>query len=314
MARKGDDDIAFLFLPKIPYEQRLLIAGACVAVGVVFQVTEILFLFYIGTAFVFVGALGMLARRIVNRPNVRGKREWEAVTLDRWERVVELDRESRRWSRAFLSTSSGLGVFAGLVGIALIYLAGLFVYRLTRTRMLYVAWLLDAYMLFGALWLSGGVFAWRPTRLLLVIKTLLPWAEHLKQAVGPGAVVQPMLEIKRSAEGELPTGARYFVRWPASKSGLMGLQIQLSLNNVQGRQYPYLYAVIVAEKGVGLRDNPLFVEARKSDDTVSFEHEPDVEVAVIRQRTTASTGYHTKPKDQLRIIQKAAHIARALAT
>jgi len=276
-------------------------------------VTEIPFLFYVGTAFVFAGALGILARRIVNRPAVRGKREWETVTLDRWERVIELDRECRRWSRAFLSVSNGLGVLAGLLGIALIYLAGLLVHRLTHARVLHAAWLLDAYMLFGALWLSGGVFAWRPTKLLLIIKTLLPWAEHIKQAVGPGAVVQPMLEVKRSKAGELPTGARYFVRWPASKTGLMGLQIQLSLNNVQGTPYPYLYAVIVAEKGFGLRDNPLFADARQSDDVVSFEDERDVEVAVIRQRTTRNTGYHTKPRDQIRIIQKAAHIARELA-
>ena len=313
MTRSDEYDIKFLFLHKMPYDQRLLIVGACVVMGVVFQVTEIPFLFYVGTAFVFVGALGLLARRIVNRPAVRGKREWETVTLDRWERVLELDRESRRWSRAFLSTSTGLGVFIGLVAIALIYLLGLLVEDLTGARLFKIAWCLDAYILFAALWLSGGVFAWRPTKLLLIIKTLLPWADRIKQAVGPDAVVQPMLEIKRSSEGELPTGARYFVRWPASTSGLMGLQIQLSLNAVQGRHYPYLYAVIVAEKGTPLQDNPLFIEARQSDDTVSFEHEPDVEVAVIRQRTTASTGYHTKPKDQLRIIQKAAHIARELA-
>lgn len=313
MAHERDYDIAFLFLPKMPYGKRLLLVGACVIAGVFFQMTEIPLLFYVGTAFVFIGALGMLARHIVNEPAVSGKREWETVTLDRWERVLELDRESRRWSRAFLSTSTGLGIVAGLGGIALIYLLGLFVLSLTRIRIFMIAWYLDAYMLFAALWLSGGVFAWRPTKLLLIVKTLLPWAEPLKQAVGPDAVVGPMLEIKRSAEGELPTGARYFVRWPDSKSGLMGLQIQLSLNAVQGRHYPYLYAVIVAEKGFGLQDNPLFIEARKSDDTVSFEDEPDVEVAVIRQRTSAGTGYHTKPNDQLRIIQKAARIARELA-
>jgi hypothetical protein len=66
------------------------------------------------------------------------------------------------------------------------------------------------------------------------------------------------------------------------------------MNNVQGTQYPYLYAVIIARQSFALHDNYASVIRREAGRlTVESGSEKDVEVLVIRQTTSKTSGYHT---------------------
>ena len=124
----------------------------------------------------------------------------------------------------------------------------------------------------------------------------------------------------------MPINARVFIRFPDGPSDFLGVQFQVALNNVQGTNYPYLYAVIVAKKEFELLEQYLVTVRtriqRKADEqkksgllamfqyeekgklTIESSRESDVEVIVIRQHTTKQSGYHSKPE----AIQ---HIARA---
>ena len=84
------------------------------------------------------------------------------------------------------------------------------------------------------------------------------------------------------------------------------------LNNVQGQKYPYFYMVIVAREGFGLRERieRLRVESK---DTMEYKMQNEVEVFILRRRTTKRSGYHTKNSDVRRIFRTALDIAEKLA-
>jgi hypothetical protein len=93
----------------------------------------------------------------------------------------------------------------------------------------------------------------------------------------------------------------------------LGLYGQVVLNEVQGRSYPYFYAVLVARRGFGLDD------ARKayqppSNVTTEFKLQDEVEVLVIRQTTTRKSGYHTELEDAVKILHDAVDVAERAAS
>jgi len=87
----------------------------------------------------------------------------------------------------------------------------------------------------------------------------------------------------------------------------LGLQIQLSINRV-GRAYPYLYCVLLARQGFGLRQR-LGAVSRVGKEVVEYSTEDDVEVVVYRQYTTRQKGYHTNYRARLRIVTGALKLA-----
>jgi len=81
---------------------------------------------------------------------------------------------------------------------------------------------------------------------------------------------------------------------------------------VQGRSYPYFYAVLVARRGFGLDRAK---DGYRPPPTVTTEHnlQDKVEVLVIRQTTTKTSGYHTELEDAVRILHDAVDVAEKSA-
>ena len=124
-----------------------------------------------------------------------------------------------------------------------------------------------------------------------------------------------MFEVAGRDESRTPIGARVFVRFPDGPEDFLGLQYQVAINEVQGSNYPYLYAVIVAQKSFRLLDEPLaeyrrrltpanepggllgFLGLTSTKDRLTIEEgrEDEVDVIIIRQHTTKQSGYHTTP-------------------
>jgi hypothetical protein len=93
----------------------------------------------------------------------------------------------------------------------------------------------------------------------------------------------------------------------------LGLYGQVVLNEVQGRSYPYFYAVLVARRGFGLQ------QARDGHRappgvTIELNEQDKVEVLVIRQTTTKKSGYHTEPADAAKILDFAVAVAEQVAS
>lgn len=115
-----------------------------------------------------------------------------------------------------------------------------------------------------------------------------------------------------SGQGDkpIPVDVRLTVSVPDAPPEFLGLQIQVVLNHVQGTPYPYLYAVVVAKENEGLL--PVFGRIQPPKGVIhERKTQEDVDVAIIRQHTTRTSGYHTKPAKSAKIIANAVEVAQA---
>jgi hypothetical protein len=84
------------------------------------------------------------------------------------------------------------------------------------------------------------------------------------------------------------------------------------LNEVQGSSFPYFYVVLVARRDSGLRS--LYDDFSAPAEIISeFKYQDDVEVLVVRQKTTKTSGYHTKTPAALRIFTEGLNLAEKFA-
>jgi hypothetical protein len=96
------------------------------------------------------------------------------------------------------------------------------------------------------------------------------------------------------------------------------MQIQVSINSVGSVQYPYLYNVLLAEKGFDFGKRLVrgsckgLVKVFGKNMTIQVEKPEEVDVLVLRQTTTKTSGYHTNKSAQCRIVGYGLALSRAL--
>jgi len=335
--RKTRRPVKFLIAPRLDYHVRLAIITTCLVFGLAVQVLASV---WVGWVPVLVGAFLGVSRGIQNKPRFRGRRRWEQVTLDEFQRVLDTATRSRQWARSPFNLASGRGVLTFLatayvvllVGAALggpgqfkphgplLMLGDLLERKATSSQLM---WLLDAAALAVPVWLSGFRTAWKPDELVLKVKCLQEVAQCVQGRSQTGLTIVPQMEVssrkptasrkkKRGLpepdqERQLPRDARLQVRFTDAPEEFLGVQIQLSINRV-GQAYPYLYCVLLARQGFGLRQR-LGSISRVGNEVVEYSTEEDVEVVVYRQYTTRRKGYHTNYRARLRIVTGALKLA-----
>jgi hypothetical protein len=144
--------------------------------------------------------------------------------------------------------------------------------------------------------------------LVVKIEHLLAIMDDWERIRREGEVMSPQMEVVSGRNGEMPKDVKLLLRFTATGEDFLGLQIQVNLNNVQGADYPYLYAVLVARPSFGLLKRPL--PATTAGVTVEPSRQKDVQVIVIRQTTTKTSGYHTNRAACLKIFRFALAAAR----
>ena len=144
------------------------------------------------------------------------------------------------------------------------------------------------------------------------LKALTGVLEKLEESAYPDVLLQPMLEVAKSAEADreisIPLDARLMIRFKDAPETFYGVQVQVSANAVQGTYFPYLYAVVLYSNDFPANRDAL-KEPRQSWLVLEPSSEAEVTVLVLRQRTTKTSGYHTKEPRQLEIIEAALEMA-----
>jgi len=295
----------YLVAPDMSYATRAVTVAALFAVGVGVQLTISPI---IGVVPVCTGGLLLFARNVSNKAVVGRKRKWENVTMAEFDRARELCNRTAEWRRDFLSVSSGRGfvTLAGLVvavGIVARFL------KHHEGTMMAVAWCIDAAAVLIPLWFSGLRSGWTPAHFAIKLKALENIRGFFEMMSNPALKLQPVLEVATNAKGEtVPMDARFMIRFPDGPEDFIGVQVQVSLNDVQGTKFPYLYCVVLAKEGFGLIKKIAAGRVAKGD-IIETQTEKDVEVVVVRQHTTKRTGYHTDPNAQRRVYGSAMGLA-----
>jgi len=312
-----DVKVGFLLFPSLTPARRMATAGLLILAGIFLP---FIFLPWIlGGILIVAGSVLMAPKGLSNKPpETAGEGKWEEVTLEEIARLKRLAQRSKRWGVFFLDGNTTLGgilLVGTLIGAAVVALLMLpsgwkpspwFLLR-TAPGHLTEVFFLDVALLAFPLWLLGLKRRFTPNDLFLKIEAIENILERVRVYPADGWKSRVLLELTPAGKGSTPTDARLNFAPKDGPTDFIGIQVQVSLNRVQGTPYPYLYAVVLARDSFGLLDTA-FPPAAK----IVFERETsdDVDVVVVRQLTTKTSGYHTKAKDQIRVFETALAFAQ----
>jgi hypothetical protein len=320
--RRGE--IQFYVAKSLPYGWRLIVAFALMAAGLGLQAgfmppdqrLERLFAHLgimpaLGLVLVLAGVVIVLTRGYANTlvaPS--GTEAWRTARRAEVERILAINQKQRKWDHAVIDVTCGLGCFAFLVlacaaGVAASAIASFS----TPAAAMFLA---NAAVMLIPFWITGVRSILKNDRLVIKARMLLEVEDNLFDKRG-GEEFQYQMQTARTKDGEAPRDLKALVAFHEGPPEFLGLQMQVSINSVQGTDYPYFYCVLVAREtfqAMGLAGQ---LDDAPSNVTVESKQDAGVTIAVIRQTTTANSGYHTKPNAVAAIFAYALEQARRLA-
>lgn len=329
-----DGEIKFVFAKSLPYRPRMALVALLLAAGLALQVTVG---FWPGLA-VLVAAQLLGMNSGYEAPGRRfGNESWARVTPDEYEKVRLRSEQLKQWDEDFFdgtSTSGAIGAAVTAVLCLIAYNVAASVWDFPDGYWFYFG--IDALVLLLPLWFIGTRSYLKKDRLIIKIGMLQGLMKELND---PSDVqVQPMMELSESAKGKkAPIDARLMIKLVGAPKDFYGVQAQLSINSVQGKDFPYLYCVLIAKRGSGLLDGYERLIKKPEEDflgkvgkflfgglkgpgggPVELVYEPsstaEVDIIVVRRRTSRSSGFFTPPAAALAVVNSSLDLARALAS
>lgn len=330
--------LQFHVLPQLAYGPRVTWAGGLIAFALAAQVlwptTPVAASLVVSLPLLLAGNALLLVKGYNLQPSYSVTTgDWEKTTREKFRAARRLQDDVATWDQAFADVTCVLGVVGLLLVGGAVFVVTMALASNPRTEAWAPLLAIDAVALLLPHWISGTRRGWRPVALRQQIDALDTALRAIDGYEDPPCQIQPMFEMAGKGDKRTPIAARVFVRFPDGPDDLLGLQYQVSINDVQGTKYPYLYAVIVARKSFGLLGEPLKEcrrRLRPTDEpggllgwlgitttdgklTIERSSEKDVDVIIIRQHTTKQSGYHTDGPVIAKIARGAWGVAGSLA-
>ena len=304
-------ELQFRVAKFLPYGCRMLLVLGLLLAGLVIQLC---FSFWWGVPVLLAATLLGAVKGYKAAPEKLQGEEWRQVTPDEYAKVQQREAALAVWDRdAFDITCGRGGCVIVICGVLLFGLATLLA-TISEALLGFVA--VDALVVLLPHWFIGTRSYLSRADLIIKLNAL----QAIMKLVQPvtAVQVQPMLALATTEAGKkVPCDARLLLRIAGAPDWLLGVQVQVALNNVQGTAYPYLYAVVIAKKEGGLpgRCRPEWLKPRPLDPTkVIFElqGDGDVDVLVVRQYITCISGYHTKPDAAAAVVACALNVTGSM--
>lgn len=305
--RRGE--IHFWIAKSLPYGVRLTVAGIFLVCGFALQ----LFLPnpLPGAGLLLAATLLTVVKGYTNVPGALSRKsEWRSGDKDQLQKILDVARRSRSWDQSAIDITCGRG-FAILLLVAASVI-GLSFYMLQHG---YNDWLasvllLDAAVLLLPHWVTGVRRILTNAPLTIKVENLLRLYRLWEENRAGDETMATQIEVQAADKGEIPVDAKLILQIPALGEAFLGVQVQTVLNNVQGRDYPYVYCVLVARGPMRLRSR---LVPRPTDRIVAeWQKDDGMDILVIRQLTSQTSGYHTDSAAAARIFQYALSLARSL--
>lgn len=324
-----DGQIRFIFAKRLPYRPRMALTAALLLSGLGLQLA---LSFWAGfAAFLAASLLGMV-KGYDAKPRISAEPVWERVTPDEYAKIKVKAEQLRRWDEDILDITNAAGALVFAVACALC--AGLYLVLAARFRFPSGYWVwagLDAAVILAPLWLTGVREYLRKDQLIIKINLL---EGVLKLLTAPSEVqALPMLALSKTAEGlREPEDARLLVKLVGAPEAFYGIQVQISINSVQGHDYPYLYCALLAKAGSGLLEGYERFLEKPGDPPGSAlagfflgalgggaaqlvyeeQKKPEADILVVRRRAEGNTGYATPQSAADAIVSASLDLAKKL--
>jgi hypothetical protein len=264
---------------------RMIASIFLVAIGYLFQLVSRNIL--AGLPFIIACVILNWVKSINLKRTAVKKYDWQEVTPEKIDQVLEQCEKIRR----FNTNEAGCIIAAFAVFMFGIVFIVPFIHFLRYLSFPASATIINAIVLFCGLAFSGRRHAWMPPGLDIKAAIVKRLINHTLVTRDPQIKVIPYLEVGQGTDGSVPNDTRFMARFTDGPEEFIGLQGQISINAVKGRSYPYFYVVIIARPGF-----ELFKKIDNKDmDKLVIERKKtaEVDVIVIRQKTTKTSGYHT---------------------
>lgn len=295
---------SYLILDKISPGLRALLSVLLIGTGFLFQLSTRNIL--AGLPFIVACLILNLIKGISIKRIRPGTLKWQEVTPEKIDEVLVQCKKIKK----FRSKNMGCIIIAFIFFIFGLSFGVPFLSVITSMSFPLIAAVINAIILFLGLALSGRKSAWMPHALNIkaeIVQRLLTSPIIKKD---PMLQAMPYLEIGKTKKGSFPNDTRFLIKFKDAPSEFIGLQGQISINTVKSRAYPYFYVVLIAKHEFKLLEKfgkhsleKLVIERKKT---------AEVDVIVIRQRTTKTSGYHTNANVQDYILENSIKFAKDL--
>ena len=310
--RRGE--IHFHIAKSLPYGTRLAAILVLLTAGFVVQAVALAFGCVWGVLFgglcLFAATLLSLVKGYTNKPReLKGAREWKGAERENLAKILTISEKAKTWDQSFLDITCPRGCLA-LAGVLFLVFVGAVVLGDLGFELLACVWVVDACVLILPHWVTGVRTVLTNAPLTIKAQLLLQVMDAWKAAAQADEKMLPQMEVLNTPEGQLPQDAKLVLQMDRLGQDFLGLQTQVVINNVQGSDFPYLYCVLVARPKLGLHTQ-LQLEP-PAEIVAESKTQEDVQILIIRQHTTKTSGYHTDAAAALRIFQYALSQARTL--
>lgn len=240
-----------------------------------------------GLPFVIGCMIFNLIKNVSIKPVQAQELKWQEVTASAIQQIVDQCRRIKKFR------SANIGCVIGFLFV-FVWFSIMFM-PVLQMPIRFSALMIDGIILLGGLLLSGRRTAWQPAGL----DTKIPIVQRLMVSPllrDPDLQVMPYLEIGQAKNGSFPNDARIMIRFRNAPESFLGIQLQVSINQVKSTAYPYLYAVVTAKTEFKLFEK--FPDPKLKNIVMEQEQTKEVDVIVLRQYTTRTSGYHTSTETQ----------------
>ncbi len=330
----------FAFMKGIPIAVRVKRILIVAAIGFALQLfVSPLF----GWLIVLAAALMGLMESRSNKPEVTDEGDWQTVTIEEVEKARELLKStSKVKAEGSIAEGGCLTIFGLVFGGLVLFLAvdggnvRSFFLPVMSGGPLSVPLVIDG-LTFAAVFLLGGrAGTWEPPDLRVKFEQM---GEILELArTNPQLELQPSLQLSKVDEGAVPMDCKLLVKLKDGDPNFIGIQVQVSFNEVKNERLPYTYCVLLAKPEFGLTKRTetiempprggfsvgflgLFAEdnekreakfARFHGSLIELKREGEVDIAVVRQDTSHGEGYTTSTSEAAEVFSDAYLLAKQM--
>ncbi|MBN1185232.1 MAG: hypothetical protein JXB49_23305 [Bacteroidales bacterium] len=310
--------VVFHLWKSLAYKSRMILSLSLILAGFVLQYL-VLDMYnsgsyiFLGICLVFFGNLFMVVKGYNNNISLAAytpDHEWAKVESDQLDKILEINRKSKQWDINGLDITNVLGVFVfiGIIIFLLVFNASGVL--LTKTARHIFAFNLLA--LLGPHWFTGVRRITTMPKLvnkINIYKNLMAVSKNLVREDDVNYLV-----YVEGSDKKMPKDVKMKIDFKDQPEEFLGLYAQISLNNVNNQDYPYFYVVLVAKATSGILKKQQHTLQLPDKVIKEYKVEKDVEILVIRQYTTKTSGYHTKSKAIEIIFNTGVDLAHSIIT
>ena len=291
LSKENNSIIVFHVWKSLPYKLRMMISFFLIVVGLIIQYYGSL---YLGLLFVLGGNMLTLVKGYDNRIKLgmySATGEWVKTDKEHLDQIVEMNKKVNKLKSSFLDISSkGAFLFIVLVFVLVVLISIAFDQNNYYLKMM----VFNTAILFLPHWFTGlNQFTDTPylVRKILIYKKVLKEYDTDLQ----NKKVSFMIFVK-GKDDKLPSDVKMKIDFENQTDNFLGLYAQIAANSIQGKFYPYFYMVMVAKEQMKMTDK-YFNQLEVSKPIIKEKSkENNLDIIIIRQHTTKTSGYYTTPK------------------